>query len=226
MPHKRVHRLQVEFEERRPRVEFLTEGHRHGVLQLRAPDRHVVRVLVRQLVERRAQAPGRFGERGQAAADRELARRGVGVVRRLRMVDVVVGVDVVVVAARAPADLERAVRDDLVHVHVEARAGTALQHIDGELVGERAVLDLLARLLERLGLARVDQPEFGVRDRAGALDDGVGADERLMRAVRNAAHREILDRALRMDAPIYVLGHFERPYAIMLDAHTRGRRCW
>ena len=142
------------------------------------------------------------------------------------MVDVVVGVDVVVVAARASADLERAVRDDLVHVHVEARAGTALQHVYGELVGERAVLDLFARLLDRLGLARVDQPEFSVRDRAGSLDDGVGADERPMRAVRNAAHREILDRALRMDAPIHVLGHFECPYTIMLDAHTRGRRCW
>ena len=157
MVHKRVHRLQIEFEERRPRMELLPEGHRHGVLQLRASDRHIVRMPVRQLMERHAQAPSRFGERGQSAAYRELARGGIGVVRRLRMVDVIVGMDIVVVTARAPTDLERAVGDDLVHVHVEARAGAALQHIDGELVGERAVFDLLARLLDRPGLARVDQ---------------------------------------------------------------------
>ena len=68
----------------------------------------------------------------------ELDRGGVGIVRRLRAVHVIVRMAVLVLALRIAEKLERAVRDDLVRAHVGRGAGAALDHVDDELIVELA----------------------------------------------------------------------------------------
>jgi hypothetical protein len=90
----------------RERVELLAHGHRHRVLQLGAAHLHDVHVLV-------ALGPERRGELRQLAdqlvvphEQGDLDRGGVGVVRRLRHVEVVVRLEVLVFALLVAAELE------------------------------------------------------------------------------------------------------------------------
>jgi hypothetical protein len=49
-------------------------------------------------------------------------------------------------------DFERAIRDDLVRVHVRGRARAALEHVDDELIVQLALANLVARLADRSAL--------------------------------------------------------------------------
>ena len=76
---------------------------------------------------------------------RERERGRVHVVRRLRAVDVIVRVHAVVRPARAAQQLVGAVRDDLVHVHVDRRAAAAVHDVDRELAAVARPLPPRAR---------------------------------------------------------------------------------
>ena len=155
----------------RERGEFAAQRHRNGVLQLGASHRQDVTELgtlliegVRQLVEGLAQtihlAPQGDAERGR-----------VGVVRRLRAVDVIVGVDHVVAPLLLPQDFEREVRDDLVRVHVHGCARAALELVDGELVHATPVFDdFVAGGDDCLGLDGFHGLELHVRQGARLLN--------------------------------------------------------
>ena len=73
---------------------------------------------------------------------------GIGVVGGLRAVDVIVRVAVLVLALLVAHQLERAVGDHLVGVHVGRGAGAALEDVEPELVVELSVDELLAGLLD------------------------------------------------------------------------------
>ena len=81
-------------------------------------------------------------------------------------IDVVVGVDGLLAAHGAAEDLDGAVGDDFVGVHVGLRAGAGLPDDEGEVVEEFEVGDLAGGLLDRLA-------EFGVyRRRRGQSRPG------------------------------------------------------
>ena len=112
-----------------------------------AAELDIVRMLVRQIVQSLVQFGGGVDKRVQCVDDCEFAGRGIRVVRGLRMVDMVVGVDEFVVATRSACQFERTIGNDLVHIHIGRRARTSLQHVHRELVGEFAVFDFQTRLL-------------------------------------------------------------------------------
>ena len=85
----------------------------------------------------------RQGGRERARSDHEIAvpeqQREPGrgrehVVRRLRHVDVIVGMHEAVFAARPAEEFGGTVRDHLVDVHVVRRAGAGLVDVDDELI--------------------------------------------------------------------------------------------
>ena len=155
--HHAIECSQIRLQQRGKRMKFLTIGHWYGVLQLRAANRHVIDMFVGQIVEGLGEFLGGLGERPDRVDKREFAGGRVGVVRGLRLVDVVVRMDVCVIAALVAGDFQRTVGDHLVHVHVRRGAGTALHHIDRELIGQFAGLDFQAGGANGLGLGRVDQ---------------------------------------------------------------------
>jgi hypothetical protein len=75
--------------------------------------------------------PGKFAV-AQENAQPEGGR--IDVVGGLRQVDVVVGMQVFVLSLFVAHQLQSAVGDHLVGVHVGGGAGTPLDHVDGELV--------------------------------------------------------------------------------------------
>ena len=93
---------------------------------------------------------------------RELDRRRVHVVGGLAAVHIIDRVEVLVLAEFVTENLETAVGDHLVGVHVGRRSRAALDNTDRELVVQGTADDLLADLIDEVGLGRVENPEFAV----------------------------------------------------------------
>ncbi len=142
------------------------------------------------------------------------------VVRRLRAVHVVVGVNGLLRAHRPAGELDRAVRDDLVRVHVRLRAAPGLPDDQREVRVERAGDDLVGRAHDEVALGRVELAQVLVGERRRLLHDAEGADDGATEAV--AADLEVLQAALRLGAPVLVRAHFDLAHAVGLDAHVHG----
>jgi len=140
------------------------------------------------------------------------------VVRRLRDVHVVVRADVLVRPQRAAEDLVRAVRDDLVRVHVERHASAGLEDIDHELIGVTAGENLVARGHDGVTPLRVQAARLAVRECRGLLHADDRSDERGERAI--AADRIVVDRSPCLRTPQRVRGDRDLTERIAL---TTGR---
>ncbi len=143
--------------------ELLAERERHRVLQMGAADLHDVVELARlgrervpQRADARDEAPRQL-ERG-----RDVHRGGERIVGRLGHVDVVVRVDRVLAAKLAAGELDRAVRDHLVHVHVGLGARARLPDGQREVVVERAGDHLIGGAHDQLGPVGVEEAELPV----------------------------------------------------------------
>ncbi len=140
------------------------------------------------------------------------------VVRRLPAIHVVVGVNGLFRADDATRELDRAVGDHLVGVHVRLRAGTGLEHDQRKLGVELAVDHFLRRALDQCRLVAIELAERRVGARRAFLQQTERADHRP--APLEAAHtdREIVDRALRLRAPQVLCGDAHFAERVLLDA--------
>ena len=71
-----------------------------------------------------------------------------------------VGVDEPVVTLLATGQLQRAIGDDLIGVHVGRRTGSALDHVDDELVMQLPTADLLTGTADRVESLVVEQAQI------------------------------------------------------------------
>ena len=126
--------------------ELLTQGHRHGVLQLGASHLHCVGELKRFGRECVLECKKCIQQVIDREDRRDIHGRGVDVVGRLAQVHVFIGVKPFVVAALVAEDFQRAIGDDLVRIHVRRRAGATLDDVHHELFVPPPVHDLLACL--------------------------------------------------------------------------------
>jgi hypothetical protein len=130
---------------------------------------------------------------------RHFYRCRIDIIRALAHVDVLKRVQVAVFALLVPHQFQRPVRDHLVGVHIGGRTGAALDHIDYELIEQRAIADFLARPDDRVGFVVVEKPELAV-------------------GKRRAGDREIFQRPQRMYAVIDCGGHIAVAQQIMFES--------
>ena len=127
-------------------IEFLSAGHGNGILQLCAA--HLDDVL--ELLCLVAQCADEPCERSNEALvhtdESETDGGGIDIVGGLSAVAVVVRQAILVVALLVAHDLEGAVGNHLVGIHVDTGAGTPLHHVDGEVLMPFAVDDFTACL--------------------------------------------------------------------------------
>ena len=114
------------------------ESHQHGVLQFGPPDLDHVGELFLFLLKRLHQGDRFAFQVVQGEDGRHAQGRGIGVVGRLVQVDVVVGIEALVIAQRPAEQLQGPVGQHLVDVHVGRSAGPALEGVDDDVLG-RAV---------------------------------------------------------------------------------------
>ena len=196
---------------------LLTERDGHGVLQMRAPHLEDVLVGLRLPLELRCEAVERRAQPRRFAAQADLDGRGEYIVRRLRHVRVVVRRDDVIAAARLAEQLERAVREHLVHVHIDRRARAALDRVERELVEELAREDLVRRAHERLADAGRETPRLHVRERRRLFHCGHRLHE--IAVDRLPRDLEILLGAQRLHTVVSIVRHLELPEEIMFLPH-------
>jgi hypothetical protein len=198
--------------------ELLAQSQGSGVLQMGATDLDELLPLVTLLLEGVAQA----GEGGQQRLlevedGGNVHDGGEGVVGRGRHVDVVVGVDGLLGAHGAAENLNGAVGDDLVGVHVGLGARPRLPDDEGEVVDELEGSDLFGSLLD--GLAELGvETELHVDRGGSALENAKGADNGRGHAVLGLVDLEVLEGALRLGAPVAVGGDLELAKGIRLGA--------
>mmetsp|Transcript_29221 Transcript_29221/g.74970 ORF Transcript_29221/g.74970 Transcript_29221/m.74970 type:complete len:415 (-) Transcript_29221:64-1308(-) len=198
-------------------AKFLAQGQGRRVLGVRAPDLDdgvklfglgVQRGL--QLLELGDEALVDLGGGGDVHDRRE------GVVGALALVDVVVGV-YHLGPQLAAQDLDRAVGDHLVGVHVALRAAARLPHHQREVVRQRAVRHLRRGLhngAADLGVHALAHVNLG----HCALEHAEGAHDGLRHHLPLPADLEVHCRPLSLSAPVPVGGHLERAESVALGA--------
>ena len=198
-------------------VERITERHRDRVLELRAAHFADVTELVSLLVERVLE-PLQLGEqRFCKREDRHFTGGRDRVVRRLRHIHVVVRMDLVVRAALPAEELVCPVRDDLVHVHVGTRAGTALYGIKNKGVGKLPFEDLLTGCDDRITLLLREESRLVVYDGGSFLDKRKITKERLVHLI--ARDLKILFCPQRLYAVVRRCRHVQ--YSDRIRFHSR-----
>ena len=128
------------------------------------------------------------------------------IVSRLPIVDVVVGMNVLVLAERAAQQLGGAVGDDLVAIHVEADAGARLEDVHYEFVIPLALLNFLSGRNDRVGRLFVNQSQLAVSFGGRLLHHRDRADERAVGA--QPADGKVLHRTRGLNSVVNVAGNF------------------
>lgn len=198
-------------------VEFLAEGHRHGVLQLGAAHLQYAGefdALGGEGLDQAVEA----GQQGVVAEQQAQADGGrVGVVGRLRHVHIVVRVQVLVLTLGVAHGFQRDVRDHFVRVHVGGGAGAALDHVHHELLVEIAADQAGAGLADGGVLVFREMAELTVGVGGGLLDHGQGNDQLRVVRQRHPGEAEVVHGAQGLDAVVGVSGHFEGAEQVFLD---------
>jgi len=207
-------------------AELLAQRQRRGVLSVGAPDLDDVGPGLGfgfqgfvQMLQRRDQVIDHLFGAG------DVHGRGIGVVRRLAHVDVVVRVDRLLGAHLAAQHLDGAVRDHLVGVHVRLGARTRLPHDQREVVVQLAFDDFIGRLDDDVGQGRIQLAQLTIGLGGGALDDAQGPHDR--QGLLLPADLEVSQRTLRLGAPVAIGGDFDGAEGVGFDAdvaHARKSR--
>ena len=203
-------------------LEFLTEGHRHRVLQLGAAHLEHIGEFDTFGAEGVDQTPQGIEQQLVAVANGKFDGRGVGVVGRLRFVDVVVGMYGFVGTTRAAEDLAGPIGDDLVGVHVGRGAGPTLQHVEHEVFVQLAGEDFAARFFNGTGHFGRKFAQLAIGLGRGDFDHGKSADQRRIVRKGHPGDVEVLNAAQGLNAVVGVFGNLDLPQEIVLEARPSG----
>ena len=140
-------------------IESLAQSHGHGVLQLGTSHLQHVLELLAFLAESGDESAEVLQETEMAEVHTDMYGGGISVVGGLRAVHMVIGGAELVFASLVAHDFEGAVGNHLVGIHIGCSSGTALNHIDRELVQMLAVHNLAASLRNGVELLIGQQSE-------------------------------------------------------------------
>ncbi len=145
---------------------------------------------------------------------RDMHRRRKDIVRGLPLVDVVVRMHQTLLAAAAAENFRRTVGEHLVHVHVGLGAGAGLPDHQGKFVVMLSGDDLVRCLDNGVAFLCVEQAEFDVHHRGGALHQRQRADQFHRHAL--ARNSEVVKAALGLRAPQAVSRDFDLAETVSL----------
>ena len=202
-----------------PARDLLAERDRGGILKMRATDLHEVGMLLFERQKHVAELPHR---RQESVVDHlhggDMHRGREGVVRRLAAVDVVVGMHRLLRSHHAAGDLDRAVGDHLVGVHVRLRAAAGLEHDQRKVVVELSGDHLVGRLHDQLHGGGRKLPQFAVGERRALLEHAERLFDRPAPLEAFRADLEVVAGPLGLGAPVAVGGDVDLAHAVGFDA--------
>src|SRR5690349_11995591 len=197
-------------------VEFLTESHRDGVLQLRATHLDVRPELLALVQESSGERNHRQLEIRDAGMQCQLDRCRINVVRRLTEVEMVVRMNELVLPALMSEYLQRPIRHHFIDVHVARGAGASLDHVHAELIVMKSLANLGGRLTDGVNYIAIEQLHLEIGERRCFLYRCECGDESGKFAQLDAADGEVLDGAQRLNSVESVGGYVTFPQQIVL----------
>ena len=207
--------------------ELLTERERRRVLEVRAADLHDIGPGFRLRVERVAERLDRRQHIDDRLGRRHVHRGRKRVVRGLRHVHVVVGMDGLLRAHLAARELDRPVRDHFVDVHVRLRSGARLPDAERKVRVEIARDYFVRGAHDEIGFLGVELAEVAVDERAGLFERRHRADDLARHHVARRltiADIEIHERARGLRSIILVDGDRHGPHGVGLRARRDAVR--
>src|ERR1700683_3306983 len=126
-------------------------------------------------------------------------------------------------SAGAAEMLAGEIRDDLVQVHVDDDTSAAGQHVDGKLYEMFAANQRVARTLDRVEAACVDNVRVAIGARSGLFDRRERADVVGIVGEDAAGESQILDSSDRLYSVKRVRGNGALAQQIFLDASPARR---
>ena len=186
-------------------VELLAQRHGHGVLQLGSAHLQHVLELLRLLLEGVDQLFELLDESEVIQIHAQLARARVRVVRRLALVDVVVGTHDRVLSLVVAQDLQSAVGDHLIGAHVGGRASSALDHVHDEVVVQLSFDYLIASSGNGIHDLLLDEAKSTVRNNTGLLDQSVSFNEVPEAGKAHSSNVVVVKSAQRLNSVVGVL---------------------
>ena len=142
--------------------------------------------------------------------------RGIDVVRGLREIHVIEGIDKGVISLRAPEDLDGSVGKHLVHVHVDRRAGSALKGVRKKLVEEPSLCHLPGCLHDGSPDSLIEEACPHVREGARLLHLRKGANQLVRRP--ETGHGEVFRGPYRVNAIVGVLRYLDRAQEVPFNS--------
>ena len=133
----------------------------------------------------------------------------------------VIGIDGCIVAARAAQKLQRDVGDDFIGIHVGGGAGTALQHVDNEVVETFTCDDQIAGRDDGVGNVRLQRAKIAVGHGGRLLHHGKRLHEFRIMPQQDAGDREVVRRPGRVDAEVGIV-----PGICHSPIESRSVRVW
>jgi hypothetical protein len=147
---------------------------------------------------------------------RNVHRCGKRIVRRLRHVDVVVGMHRLLRTHLAARKLDRTIGDDLIHVHVRLRAAARLPDSQGKLVIQLAGNDFIGGLSDQLREVGGKFSQILIYQRASLLKRAKGVNQFGRHDV--ASNIEMQQRALCLRPPINICRDVNLAHAVGFGA--------
>ena len=219
-----VQPFDVAIEQTGPAAEFLSKGQWDGILQMGAANLHDIFKFLRLGCDRIAHRLDRRNQRVLHPLRRSNVHcRWKGVVRRLRHVDVIVRMYRLLRSHFAARNLNRTIRDDLVHVHVGLRAAAGLPNAQRKLVIQLTGNDFVGSFDDELGLVGREFAQVLIHQRAGLLERAKGANQLRRHGV--APNIEMQQRAFGLRPPVNMRRDLNLPHAVGFGAGlSMGRR--
>ncbi|TLD45591.1 MAG: hypothetical protein FAZ92_02127 [Accumulibacter sp.] len=203
---------------RRPAIELLSERHRHGVLQVCTPHLQHALELVGLAAECFLQPPQGVHVARQAQNQRQPERGRIDVVGRLAVIDVIIRIEILILALAMPEALQRQIGDDLVGIHVGRGTGTALDEVGDELIAQFAGDQAVTGAGNGIGETRIEHAEVAVGQRCRLLDIAESLDEIRLGRHRDAGNVEVLLAAQRLHTVVGVVRQFLLAQKVLLDS--------
>ena len=185
---------------------------------MRAANLYHVRELFGLCFKRLLHTPHRRDQRiVHAFGGGNVHGRGKSVIRRLRHIDVVVGMDRILRPKHAPGQLDGAIGDDFVGIHIGLRAAARLPNAQGKFVIQRAGDDFITGLKDQARFLARQFAQFLIHHSAGLFQNSKGANQLRRHGV--PADIEMHEGTRGLSAPIDIGGNFDRPHAIGFRTH-------
>ncbi len=199
-------------------AELLTKGHRNRILKLCTPHLQHLVEFARFTLKRCLKNFHAIGQFINGFNQTDINCGRIGIIGRLAEIDMIVGMQMRVIALFMPKQFQRTIGDNLVCIHVGGCARTALNDIDHELIVQCAITDFAAGTHNRIQMLAAQQAELMIGQRCGFFDEGQAAHEVGIASDADACNLKIIHCSRRMDAPVSICGYLLCTKQIMFNA--------